>query len=139
MNAISIAQPAAEVFQAAPFLVRIRDDEDYQAALELVETLIDEGSDTNDFLIERLADVIEEWEEHSPEFAAFNDRVGALDGIDMLKFLMEQYKLGVADLPEIGSKSYVSKILNRKRDLTRRHIEALADRFSVAPTLFLAR
>jgi HTH-type transcriptional regulator/antitoxin HigA len=49
---------------------------------------------------------------------------------------MEQHKLGVADLPEIGSKSLVSRILNGERRLTRNHIEALSKRFNINPALF---
>ncbi|WP_075881447.1 helix-turn-helix domain-containing protein [Vreelandella massiliensis] len=139
MNAIAFAQPAAKIFKEAPFLVRIHNDVEYQEALVLVETLLDADDEDNDFLIERLTDVIEEWEDTAPAFAAFNEAVAALDGVDMLEFLMEQHGLGTADLPEIGSKSYVSKILNRKRELTRRHIEALSARFSIDPAIFFAR
>jgi HTH-type transcriptional regulator/antitoxin HigA len=58
-------------------------------------------------------------------------------GIATLKLLMEQHNLGVADLPEIGSKSLVSKILNKKgRTLTKAHIVALSNRFGVSPALF---
>lgn len=57
--------------------------------------------------------------------------------VSALRLLMEQLGLGVNDLPEIGSKSYVSKILNeRDRQLTRQHIEALSRRFQVSPALF---
>lgn len=136
MNAIAIIQPAAELFKEAPFLFRIHNRAEYEEALALVETLLDEGDEDNDFLIERLADVIKDWEDTAPEFTAFNEAVSTLDGVDMLRFLMEQNGLGTADLPEIGSKSYVSKVLNRKRELTRRHIEALSARFSVEPSLF---
>lgn len=139
MNAIAIIQPAAKLFKEAPFLVRIHNRSEYDEALTLVETLLEQEDSDNDFLIERLTDVIEEWEEQAPEFAAFNESVSALDGVDMLKFLMEQNGLGTADLPEIGSKSYVSKVLNRKRELTRRHIGALSARFNVEPTLFFSR
>mgnify|MGYP006406920169 FL=1 len=138
MNAIAIIQPAAKLFKEAPFLVRIHHHAEYEDALALVETLLDEENEDNDFLIERLTDVIEEWEDTAPELSTFNESLSALDGVDMLKFLMEQNDLGTADLPEIGSKSYVSKVLNRKRELTRRHIEALSARFRVEPALFLA-
>ncbi|MEQ5801992.1 MBL fold metallo-hydrolase [Halomonas sp. H10-9-1] len=87
--------------------------------------------------IERLTDVIEEWESIAPDFAKFNAGVETLDAVDMLKFLMEQHGLGIADFPEIGSKSLVSRILNRRgRELTRRHIQALSKRFGVSPALF---
>jgi len=60
-----------------------------------------------------------------------------MNGVDVLKLLMEQHHLGVADLPEIGSKSLVSKILNgRGRNLTKDHIDALSKRFSVSPAIF---
>jgi integrase len=50
---------------------------------------------------------------------------------------MLQAWASMADLPEIGSKSLVSKILNgRGRNLTRDHIAALSKRFSVSPALF---
>ena len=43
----------------------------------------------------------------------------------------------LADLPEIGSKSLVSRILNgRGRNLTRDHIAALSERFGVSPAVF---
>ena len=59
-------------------------------------------------------------------------------GISLLKLLMNQHHLGVADLPEIGSKSLVSKILNGHRRLTISHIEVLSKRFGISPLLFLS-
>ena len=54
----------------------------------------------------------------------------------ILKTLMEQYNLGVADFPEIGSKSFISKIIHNKRHLTKEHIAALSHRFKISPSLF---
>ncbi len=51
--------------------------------------------------------------------------------------VMEQHGLGAADLPEIGSKSLVSKILNKQRRLTLDHIQVLSKRFGIDPALFL--
>ncbi|XKH60310.1 transcriptional regulator [Halomonas sediminis] len=136
MNAIAYLEEAKAVFRAVPFLSRIHSEEEYQAALNIVDDLIDDF-DNNTTLIERLTDAIEEWENTSETFAEFNAGVQSQDAVDMLRFLMDQHGLGVADLPEIGSKSLVSKILNRReRDLTRRHIEALSKRFGVSPALF---
>jgi len=52
--------------------------------------------------------------------------------------LMAQHGLGVADVPELGSKGNVSKILNgaEGKKLTRKHMEALGRRFGVSPALF---
>ena len=41
------------------------------------------------------------------------------------------------DLPEIGSQSLVSKILNGERKLTVSHINHLAKRFGVSPLVFM--
>jgi HTH-type transcriptional regulator / antitoxin HigA len=139
MNATACIEDVKSLFRAAPFLSHIRTEEEYQEALALVDELI-EDFDSNMALIERLTDVIEEWESTDPDFAEFNAGVEAPDAVDMLKFLMEQHGLGIADLPEIGSKSLVSRILNRRgRELTRRHIEALSKRFGVSPALFFGR
>jgi len=52
---------------------------------------------------------------------------------------MDQHGLGVFDLPEIGSKSLVSKIMNqRDGQLTRQHIDALSRRFNISPALFFS-
>ncbi len=49
---------------------------------------------------------------------------------------MNQYNLGVSDVPEIGSKSMVSRVLSGKRDLNKNHIKALSDRFDINPDIF---
>lgn len=69
--------------------------------------------DTNRLLIEILAVSIERWEDQATEFSDFNAAVVETDGgVAVLKTLMTQHGLGVADLPELGSKGNVSKILN---------------------------
>jgi HTH-type transcriptional regulator/antitoxin HigA len=68
-----------------------------------------EDYEANRPLFEILARSIESWENESDEFAAFNARVAKLGGVDVLRLLMEQHGLGVADLPEIGSKSLVRR------------------------------
>jgi HTH-type transcriptional regulator/antitoxin HigA len=50
---------------------------------------------------------------------------------------MEEHGLKQVDLPEIGSQGVVSEILNGKRKLNVRQIEALAQRFRVSPVVFL--
>jgi len=69
-----------------------------------------------------------------------NNLSGRLDNLELQNLqLMDQHELGVADLPEIGSKSLVSKILNeRDRQLTRQHIDALSRRINISPALFFS-
>jgi HTH-type transcriptional regulator / antitoxin HigA len=63
--------------------------------------------------------------------------VKKISSVDMLKFLMEEHNLGQNDLPEIGSQSLVSKILNGTRQLTLDHIRNLSKRFGVSPSIFI--
>lgn len=127
---------AHSLFEEASFLNEIHNNSDYEKALALMEDLI-EDYDNQRSLIELLAGSIARWEESSDEFAEFNARIAQQDGaVSVLRLLMDQHQLGVADLPEIGSKSLVSKILNeRDRQLTRQHIEALSHRFGISPAL----
>lgn len=62
--------------------------------------------------------------------------IEAKNPCEVLAFLMEQQDLRQSDLPEIGSQSHVSKILNGERNLTRDQISALSKRFCVSPAVF---
>jgi HTH-type transcriptional regulator/antitoxin HigA len=127
-----------EALAKVPYLAHIETQDDYEQALALMDDLIDDY-DANNFLIEMLSLSIERWEEQADEFAEFNAAIAELDsGIAVLKTLMSQHRLGVADLPELGSKSNVSKLLNAVggKKLNRHHIEALSQRFGVPVSLF---
>lgn len=137
MGFAAIKKKARELFSDAAFISHIDNNADYEKALALMDELI-EDYDANEPLIAVLSVAIDQWENTADEFTEFNKRIIGMDGgIATLKLLMEQHDLGVADLPEIGSKSLVSKILNNKgRTLTKAHIAALSHRFGVSPALF---
>lgn len=136
MDLAAIRKKADALFNAAGFISNITNEDDYSQALALMDELVDDYA-ANRPLIVMLTDAIERWENQSAEFTEFNARVASQGGVDTLKLLMQQHSLGVADLPEIGSKSLVSKILNgRGRKLTRDHIAALSKRFGVSPAVF---
>ncbi|HDT5863137.1 TPA: transcriptional regulator [Aeromonas hydrophila subsp. hydrophila] len=127
-----------EALSQVPFIIQIHCQEDYDRAMALMDELVDDY-DANKQLIELLSISIERWEEQAEEFADFNAAVaGTEPGIAVLKTLMSQHNLGVADLPELGSKANVSKLLNAAngKKLTRQHIEALSKRFALSPALF---
>lgn len=126
---------AGALFSEARFITDIQTDVEYQNALTLMDDLI-EDYDKQRPLIEILSASIERWENSADEFIEFNKRIKSLDDVDTLKLLMEQHGLGIAHVPEIGSNTLVSKILNRKRNLTKNHIVALSKRFGVSPALF---
>lgn len=135
----AIKEMAAALFREARYISHISSDSDYAAALGLMDELI-EDYDAQKPLIEVLGAAIERWENSAPEFEQFNTAVACLDpAISTLRLLMEQHGLGVADLPDIGSKSLVSRILRGERSLTRNHIDALCQRFGISPALFFRK
>ena len=121
-----------------PYIAHIKNQGDYEQALELMDDLIDDY-ETNKQLTQLLATSIERWEDGADQFAGLNKALAGVEpGIAVLKTLMIQHQLGVADLPELGSKSNVNKLLNTAegKKLTRQHIEVLSKRFAVSPALF---
>jgi len=68
-------------------------------------------------------------EEHYP--------IRAASPVEVLTELMTANNLKQKDLaPLLGSESIVSEVLSRKRELNKRHIEKLSQRFKVSPALF---
>lgn len=125
---------------AAPIL-SLSDEQAYEDALMMVEHLMDSvGEERNkpeNILIGLLAHAIEEYESKDEEISDFVDQSRAARGdIVMLRMIIEQHQLTLSDLPEIGHKSLVSKILSGERNLTRSHIEKLSKRFHIDPGLF---
>ncbi len=139
MSYSALKKTAQRLRDQASFIVEIVDDDEYQQALLLMDDIV-EDYDNQIVLIELLSKSIDRWESKSPEFEKFNQFTSAGDpAVAVLSVLMDQYDLGVSDLPEIGSKSLVSKILNQRgRQLTRQHIDALSRRFNISPALFFS-
>lgn len=139
MSFSALKRTARQLSEQASFVVEITSDDEYEQALALINELIDDY-DNNIVLIELLSTSISRWEDTCEDFAVFNRAVSEGDpAVSVLRTLMEQHNLGVADLPEIGSKSLVSKILNqRDRQLTRQHIDAISRRFNITPALFFS-
>lgn len=127
-----------EALAQVPYITKINNQDDYDRAIALMDSLIDDY-DNNKQLVELLASSIERWEDLTDDFAGFNTAVAGIEpSIAVLKTLMSQHRLRAADLPELGSKSNISKLLNSAdgRKLTRQHIELLSKRFGISPALF---
>ena len=117
----------------APYLT-ITNETEYDEAVERLNALLDEvGEDESHplySLLDTLGILIEAYDnEHYP--------LPDCSGIDALAYLMEEHSLSQSDLPEIGSQGVVSEILNGKRSLNVRQIQALAKKFKVSPATFL--
>ena len=64
--------------------------------------------------------------------------LGQADPIEALKQLMEDRSMRQRDLiPVFGSSSVASDVLNRKREISKRHARALAELFSVPVGIFI--
>lgn len=141
MTAVAFKDACHSFAQAAAPYLPIRDDAHYEEALALIESLLEEAEDSADdplnAVIELLGHAIETYENRDAELAAFEQRALEQPGeLAMLRLLMSQHQLGTADLPEIGSKSMVSRVLSGKRGLSKNHIAALSQRFDIDPGLF---
>ena len=121
--------------EAEPYL-NIRDDAHYEEVLGMIEHLITAGT-TGGRIVDILSDAVKEYEAQDDDLVAF-DIEAHKDPAEIvaLRFIMDQHQLGVADLPELGDKSLISRILNGKRNLTKSHIDQLITRFEVDPAIF---
>lgn len=115
----------------------IRSDADYDAAVKVTDKLAvrPEGSldpGEQDYF-ETLTLLIEKYDEQH-----FQLETKKLDGLSMLKYLMEQSGMKSADLGRLlDNRGLASLILNAHRSLSKTHIRILADHFQVDPGLFL--
>lgn len=130
-------QAVNQLLHSLPFLNEITNDEEYEAALALTESLF-ENYEQNRFMVDLLAIRIQEWESNANEFKSFNEKLAKQNqGVALLNTLVEQYQIKLDDLKEeIGGKSLVSQVLSGKRSLTKQHIEKLAARFYLSPAAF---
>lgn len=115
-------------------LLTIRNDDEYDAAVERMNKLLDEiGADEKHplySLLDTLGTLIQAYEEeHHP--------LPEATGADVLRFLMDEHGLTQSNLPEVGSQGVVSEVLNGKRELNIRQIRALAERFDVSVAAFV--
>lgn len=141
MTQLALIDAYQEFMSTAQPFVNLTNEEDYNAALDALEQILESASDTQDDplnpLIDMLSHAIEKFESQDEELMAF---VGEAEGlpadIALLRTLMSQYKLTGSDLPEIGDKTMVSKVLNGKRTLNRSAIEQLSERFGLRPSMF---
>jgi HTH-type transcriptional regulator/antitoxin HigA len=114
-------------------LLSIRNEQEYDKAVERMNQLLDEIGDDERHplysLLDTLGTVISAYEES-------HHAIPRASGRHVLRYLMDEHGLGQGDLPEVGSQGVVSEILSGRRDLNTRHIRALARRFGVSPAVF---
>ena len=99
----------------------IRNEKDYQKALERLELIFDAKKDSKEGdELEIVSILIDKYENEVYP-------IGMPDPIEAIKFRMEQMGMKQKDLAEVmGFKSRVSEILNKKRKLTLEMIRKLS-------------
>lgn len=112
----------------------IRNGEDYDRAVEQMNTLIDIVGTNEDHpmyeFLDTMGTLIHAYEQ-------MNYPMPQESGAEVLRYLMEEHGLRQADLPEVGTQGVVSEILNGYRQLNVRQIQELAKRFHVSPAIFI--
>jgi HTH-type transcriptional regulator / antitoxin HigA len=110
----------------------IRNETDYEAALQEIERLFDAEPGTPDAdKLEVLVTLVEAYE-------ASHYRIPLPDPVEAIEFEMERLGLSRRDLePYIGSRARVSEVLNRRRPLSLRMIRQLAAGLQIPPAILI--
>jgi len=128
-----LTQAWRELQALAPVTV-IHTEQQYDRALTTLNMLIDTvGSDERHplyDLLDTLGTLVHTYEEQ-------HEAVPAPTNVDMLRFLMAEHDLSIADLPELGDAAVVDDILAARQPLTSPQLHALARRFGVVPETFV--
>ncbi len=130
----TLFEETREHWQAIGPLLTIRGEQDYGAAVERLDSLLEEvGQDQQHplfGLLDTLGTLIHVYEEeHLP--------IPEASGSEVLEYLMEEHGFGLEDLPELGGARTVRAVLARERELHVGEIRALAERFKVSPAVFI--
>jgi HTH-type transcriptional regulator/antitoxin HigA len=131
-------EPLPETFDelhALHALRPIKDDVDYENAVELVDRLAVLAAPTED-QADYLATLTELVAKYDEEHFALD--IAHLSGLDTLKYLVESHAMTASQLGELlGNRSLGSKLLRGERELSKRHLRILADHFKVDASVLL--
>jgi HTH-type transcriptional regulator/antitoxin HigA len=116
-------------------LLSLRNEDEYNAAVERLNALLDEIG-TNEkhplySLLDTLGSLLHTYEEQ-------HHGIPGANGPEVLQYLMEEHDLSSADLPELGSLETVELYLAGKAELSVDQVRALAKRFHVSPAAFIS-
>lgn len=120
------------IFYTKMNIKTIKNEKDYQTSLKRLEEIFDAPAGTTESdKVDILAMLIDEYEKE-------NYPIEAPDPIEAIKIRMEEMNLKQIDLvPEIGGRSRVSEVLNRKRKLTVGMIRKLSQKLNLIPKVLI--
>jgi HTH-type transcriptional regulator/antitoxin HigA len=113
----------------------LKDEKEYEHAVNVLNALLDAGAADEQHPLAELVDTL------GLLIGDYDDQQYAPEPVSpaaVIRLLMEQHKLTQGDLSEIGSQGVVSEVLNGKRDLNIRQVKALAERFDLPTSVFIA-
>lgn len=140
MIAVAFKEACHRFAQAAAPYLPIREEAHYEEAVPLIENLLEEAG-----IPTRIRSVPSSICSATPSkpmrtrmknWLPSSTCTGATRRSRHAASTEAQHQLGTADLPEIGSKSMVSRTLSGERSLNKNHIAALSRRFHIDPGLF---
>jgi HTH-type transcriptional regulator / antitoxin HigA len=113
----------------------IRSEAELDSAIAMIDALLDldkRSGDEEDYL-DVLSDLVEKYEDE-------NDPMPTVASTEMLRFLIDNRATTQTEVAtETGiAESTISEILAGKREMNRKHIEALARHFNVNPAVFMS-
>ncbi|MEZ1314990.1 XRE family transcriptional regulator [Pseudomonas fluorescens] len=114
---------------------------DYERATWLLDELTDgrELSKVEEKILIELEDEMLDYQRTSEQFRESNEAFEATcTPVQLIKDLMTTLGLTGSDLPEIGDKTAVSKVLGGDRPISHKMAYALAERFAMDPTAFVS-
>jgi HTH-type transcriptional regulator/antitoxin HigA len=115
-------------------LFSLRNEEEYDAAIERLNALVDVVGTNQQHplygLLDALGTIVHSYE-------AEHHSIGGATGPEVLQFLMEEHGLDSTEVPELGPPQAVEQYLAGREDLTIDQARALARRFHVSPAAFI--
>jgi HTH-type transcriptional regulator/antitoxin HigA len=127
-----LANPAKMIEKGAPRVIHTEEELDQYAKALFRLTAKEDPTASELQAIELLTMLVEQYEDRMHP-------IPSATPVEVLRYLMDRHGLKQKDLAaELGSESNVSQILSGRRNLTLPHIHALAARFSVPASAFVA-
>jgi len=122
------------------FVHGIKTPADYERATDLLDELTDgrELSKVEEKILIELEEEILAYQRDSDQFRESSAALeAACTPVQLIRDLMETLGLTGSDLPEIGDKTAVSKVLSGDRPISHKMAFALAKRFAMDPSAFV--
>jgi HTH-type transcriptional regulator/antitoxin HigA len=132
---VQVDEAIAHWGHVAPLLTAPKSEADYEQLVQVLDEVLDAGGADEGHplasLADSLGDLVEKWESQHHAMPP------AASGVEVLRHLMKERGIKQTELPEIGTQSVVSEVLNGKRQLNVHHISRLSARFGVPAGVFI--